>query len=100
MADPPKARRWRSVADFDGSTYGPEYLRFSGGEFIMLKGHQLEDHDWAFGRLLERVASPQLGWLPRDFVDPVDEITRREGSEPPHSGTLSDPSTRVSPGWV
>ena len=41
----------------------------------------MEDQDWVFGRLLERVASPEYGWLPRDFVDPVDEITRREGSE-------------------
>ena len=65
---------------------------------MMFVGHPEEDSLWAFGRLLERAASPQLGWFPRNYVDPVDEITRREGSEPPHSGTLSDPSTRVSDG--
>ena len=100
VADPPKARRWRTVADFDGRDFGPEYLRFSGREFIMFVRHPEGDNLWAFGRLLERAASPELGWFPRNYVDPVDEITRREGSEPPHSGTLSDPSTRVSPGWV
>ena len=100
VADPPKARRWRTVADFDGSDFGLEYLRFSRREFIEFVRHPEEDNLWAFGRLLERAASPELGWFPRNYVDPVDEITRREGSEPPHSGTLSDPSTRVSPGWV
>ena len=98
VADPPKARRWRTVADFDGRDFGPEYLRFSGREFIMFVRHPEEDNLWAFGRLLERAASPELGWFPRNYVEPVDEITHREGSEPPHSGTLSDPSTRVSPG--
>ena len=97
MADPPKVSRWRTATPFDGSLYGSDYLRFSAGEFMMFVGHPEEDSLWAFGRLLERAASPQLGWFPRDYVDPVDEITRREGSEPPHSGTLSDPSTRVSP---
>ena len=97
MADPPKVSRWRTATPFDGSLYGPDYLRFSAGEFMMFVEHPKEDSLWAFGRLLERAASPQLGWFPRDYVDPVDEITRREGSEPPHSGTLSDPSTRVSP---
>ena len=98
MADPPKVSRWRTAAPFDGSLYGSDYLRFSAGEFMMFVGHPEEDSLWAFGRLLERAASPQLGWFPRNYVDPVDEITRREGSEPPHSGTLSDPSTRVSDG--
>ena len=100
MADPPKVSRWRTATPFDGSVYGSDYLRFSAGEFMMFVEHPKEDSLWAFGRLLERAASPQLGWFPRDYVDPVDEITRREGSEPPHSGTLSDPSTRASPGLL
>ena len=62
----------------------------------MFERHSGEDSSWAFGRLLDRAASPQLRWFPRNFVDSVHEITRREGSEFPDSGTLSDPSTRVS----
>ena len=75
VADPPKVSSWQTVASFDGHAYGQDYLRFSAGALVELLRHCLEDDDWAYGRLLE---TQEEGWLPRSFVDRVEQITRRE----------------------
>ena len=92
VADPPKVSSWQTVAFFDGNYYGQDYLCFSAGKLVELLRHPLEDDGWAYGRLLE---TQKKGWLPRSFVNSVENFTRREEFGPPHNAPLSDLGTRV-----
>lgn len=62
----PKLPEWgKSLADFDGTSFGPEYLSFKEGEELGVFKAK-EAAGWAYGVL----KSDQEGWFPPDFWSP------------------------------
>lgn len=64
---------WSVVYDFDGASYGPEYLALDKGDKV---SRQKEEAGWALGTVLERArpgaaAGPRLGWYPAEFAKRV-----------------------------
>ncbi|CAE8731965.1 unnamed protein product [Polarella glacialis] len=67
----PKEQVLRVIADFDGSTIGPEYLALNKGDELVFS-HQ--EDGWACGRVLRRIGTARLhhdlqaGWYPPDYA--------------------------------
>ncbi|CAE8731203.1 unnamed protein product, partial [Polarella glacialis] len=53
----------RTVADFDGTKYGQDYLSFKKGELVLVQPE--DDAGWRFGFAVQ---SERSGWLPAKFV--------------------------------
>lgn len=61
--------------DFDGTTYGPDYLTLLAGDEIVPGDEmeqQIEDNGWAYGSVVRSAggnASLRSGWYPAKFAD-------------------------------
>ena len=54
-----------ALADFDGTSYGKEYLKFRKGDTIekVLEPHGIDSEGWAYGKLGETI-----GWFPPAYA--------------------------------
>lgn len=52
----------RCLGDFDGTSYGPEYLVLHKDDEVDIINHPEADQDWVFGQ-----AHGHQGWLPNEF---------------------------------
>ena len=63
--DASAGRKMQALADFDGPAYGPEYMKLSMDDVVVIIPHEQAGGGWSYAR---KVLTFTKGWIPTEYV--------------------------------